>query len=278
MPINNLTEEGFGILTGSAASGNDADAQAFIDAAGITGETQQAALNQLVLDLKGTGSTTNNTDVWSDIYAVYPFTPIDNVTANSSCYKWNLKDPRDLDAAFRLTFINTPVFSIANGLEQNATANAYANSHFVESANMVAGNNGLTISTNNEPNYPNDYSIGDRTIFSIRKGTVRNFFYSASQLVLAAVSNKNGIKTLSRRSAIDMEGYFNGISEGTNTTSSTTQSNASVFILGVNNGAGAPADYCEGNIDFSVIHKGLTTAQVVDLVDAINIYKTALGR
>jgi hypothetical protein len=44
----------------------DADAQAFITAAAITDPTQQAAINTLVVDLKGY-------NVWSKMKAIYPF-------------------------------------------------------------------------------------------------------------------------------------------------------------------------------------------------------------
>ena len=76
----------------SAGAGTDADAQAFITAAGITDATQQSAINTLVTDLKGYG-------IWTKMKAIYPF-----VGGTSSTHKWNLKDPRDLDAAFRLVF------------------------------------------------------------------------------------------------------------------------------------------------------------------------------
>lgn len=70
----------------------DPDAQAFITAASITDPTQQSAVNQLVVDLKAAS-------LWTKMKAVYPF-----VGGSASSHKWNLKDPRDLDAAFRITF------------------------------------------------------------------------------------------------------------------------------------------------------------------------------
>ena len=55
------------IFANSASGGGvDPDAQAFITAASITNPTQQSAVNQLVVDLKGYG-------VWSKMKAIYPF-------------------------------------------------------------------------------------------------------------------------------------------------------------------------------------------------------------
>ena len=70
----------------------DDDAGAFLQAANIQDSTQQAAINQLVLDLKDAG-------LWTKFYAIYPF-----IGGTASTHKWNLKDPRDLNAAYRLTF------------------------------------------------------------------------------------------------------------------------------------------------------------------------------
>ena len=86
----------------------DPDAQAFITAAAITDPTQQAAINTLVLDLKGYS-------IWSKFKAIYPI-----VGGTASSHKYNLKDPRDLDAAFRLTFATGWTHS-ANGMLPNGT-------------------------------------------------------------------------------------------------------------------------------------------------------------
>jgi len=260
-----------------AGGGNDPDAQAFIDAAGITGETQQLALNQLVLDLKGTGSTTNNTDVWSKIYAAYPFCPIDDVTANAACYKWNLKDSRDLDAAFRLTFTNTPVYSLLLGLEQNASANGYANTYFIESANMTAGNNGITASLSRASTGFNKYLVGSASgaIFAHRNSNTYGV-WSASQIINTILANN--IFTSSRLSATDYSLYTNGVFTANNNASSATQNIYSCYIL-AQNWAGTAGNFFEGGAtDFIALHDGLTANESRDIYDAIAAYKTALGR
>src|SRR6266536_4458570 len=85
------------------AQSYDSDAQAFFTAAGITNLTYKNAINHLVVDLKDAG-------IWTKMKAVYPF--IDSTAAK---HKWNLKDPRDLDSAFRLTFHGTVTHS-PNGI------------------------------------------------------------------------------------------------------------------------------------------------------------------
>jgi hypothetical protein len=125
----------------------DPDAQAFITAAAITNPTQQSAVNQLVVDLKGYG-------VWSKMKALYPF-----VGGTASQHKFNLKDPRDLDAAFRLVFnggwTHSSTGALPNGtnafadtklnaftlpLNQNSTSfSAYSRTQTAPSNQMIIG-------------------------------------------------------------------------------------------------------------------------------------------
>jgi hypothetical protein len=90
----------------------DPNAQAFITAAGITDPTQQSAIDNLVIGLKADG-------IWTNMTAIYPF-----VGGTASTHKYNLKDPRDLDAAYRLAF-NGGWTHNANGITGNGT-NTYA--------------------------------------------------------------------------------------------------------------------------------------------------------
>jgi hypothetical protein len=85
-----------GILR-SLTAGYDADAQAFIDqiqnVEGITlSSTIQDAINDAVVSLKAFS-------IWSKCDAIYPF-----VGADEDSHKYNLKDPRDLDAAYRIVW------------------------------------------------------------------------------------------------------------------------------------------------------------------------------
>jgi len=96
---------------------SDADADAFIAAAGITDPTQEAAIQTLVTDLK-------SANVWTKCNAIYPF-----VGGTATAHKFNLKDPRDLDVAYRLTF-NGTVNHTSNGMQPNGTTNDFGDSHW----------------------------------------------------------------------------------------------------------------------------------------------------
>jgi hypothetical protein len=73
----------------------DPDALAFFTATTITDNIQKNAINQLLIDLKAAG-------IWIKIKAIYPM-----VGGNAATHNYNLKNPTDLDAAFRITFVGS---------------------------------------------------------------------------------------------------------------------------------------------------------------------------
>jgi hypothetical protein len=113
----------FGFLGG----GIDPAALAFIQAAGITDQTQKSAINQLVIDLKDAG-------IWSEFDIIYPF-----VGGTASSHKYNLINPLDTDAAFRGTFNGTWTHS-SDGVKSGASVNNWINTHYNTNTDMVATN------------------------------------------------------------------------------------------------------------------------------------------
>lgn len=113
-----------GIISSSGALSFDADALAFITAASITDNTQKTAINTLVTDLK-------TYNIWTKMKAIYPF-----VGGSATAHKWNLKDPRDLDAAFRLVFSGGGTHS-SNGYQLNGS-NAFADTFFTPSSHFIS--------------------------------------------------------------------------------------------------------------------------------------------
>ncbi|MFY8248217.1 MAG: hypothetical protein ACOVJ5_00770, partial [Gloeomargaritales cyanobacterium] len=98
------------------ATSYDPDAQLFFNAqsgAGVTLTiTQKDAVNQWVVDSKAIG-------IWTKFTAVYPM-----VGSTSTSQKFNLKNPLNTNAAFRLSFLGGGTHS-SNGWQPNGI-NAYA--------------------------------------------------------------------------------------------------------------------------------------------------------
>ena len=112
-----------------AASGctPDADAQKFIDSAGITDQTQKDAICTLVRELK-------DSSLWNLMNAIYPF-----IGGTASTHKWNLKDPQNTDAAFRLVFNGTWSHS-STGATPNGASGTYANTYLIPNTTLTKNN------------------------------------------------------------------------------------------------------------------------------------------
>jgi hypothetical protein len=76
----------------------DTDAQAFFTGSEITDTVQKTAINDLVIALK-------KDSLWNKFVALYPM-----VGGNSASTSFNLKDPRNVDAAYRITWHGSPDF------------------------------------------------------------------------------------------------------------------------------------------------------------------------
>lgn len=106
----------------------DPNAGAFINATGIGG-IEAEAVNNLVLQLKDAG-------LWSQMRAVYPM-----VGGSAQTCKFNLVNPQDTDAAFRLTFAGTWTFD-NNGAKPNGASGTYAETYATQTAANMTTTNG----------------------------------------------------------------------------------------------------------------------------------------
>jgi len=112
-----------GIISSAGGVSYDTDAQAFITAAAITDTTQKTAVNTLVTDLK-------TANIWTKMKALYPF-----VGGTAASHRFNLKDPRTVNAAFYLDFLGGGTHS-ANGYQPNGTT-SYADTKLTPSTSLL---------------------------------------------------------------------------------------------------------------------------------------------
>lgn len=104
----------------------DSDVATFISSVGSTNLTdlEKNAIENLVTDFKAYG-------LWSKMKAVYPF-----VGGTAAAHKWNLKNPVDSDAAFRLVFNGTWTHDSSGATSLNNTS--YIETYFVPSVQFSA--------------------------------------------------------------------------------------------------------------------------------------------
>jgi hypothetical protein len=248
----------------------DADAQAFITAAAITDATQQAAINTLVLDLKGYS-------LWTKIKALYPF-----VGGTASTHKFNLKDPRDLDAAFRGVFVGGWTHS-SNGALPNGT-NAYMDTKLTPSTSL--GQNSQNIGYYSRTNSNGlEVEIGGQNISStIRSYVISRFsgisYFNINAATDSTVANANsqGFFTANRTASNVINGWKNGIKVLNSATISTGNFNGSIWVGAFNNLNGPTYYYSTRQCALAFISDGLTDAEALNFYTAVQAFQTTLGR
>jgi hypothetical protein len=250
------------------ASPYDSDAAAFFSAASINNETQKTAINQLVLGLK-------SNSLWSKMLALYPF-----VGGTATTHKFNLKDPRDLDIAYRLTFNGGWTHS-ANGALPNGT-NAYANTFLDPSVALTINNTALGFYSGSSGVGGSATSIGTRSV----AGNFVSIVVNASNLYYGQV-NDTGSQTTSNTNSF---GFFiaSRISStqkihsirGTNTTKTETSTAIPAFAiyLGSINNAGTASSFTVHQHRLSFVSTSLSSSDCTALYTLVEAYQLALSR
>jgi hypothetical protein len=246
----------------------DADAQAFLTAAAITDPTISSSINKLVVDLKSAG-------VWSKMKAIYPF-----VGGTASTHKFNLKDPRDLNAAFRLSFLGGWTHN-ANGAQPNGT-NGYANTFFNPSTNLVFDNLSFGLySRTQDVSGTKIYGVRDTTLFRDMYHNVSTKFFSTDGNAATfsyTLTPTTGLINFSRTSNISGKVYSNGVLIATKSTSVVSLMPNANFFLGARSDNGSPIWYNNYQVALHYISTGLTDTDAANLYNAIQTFQTSLGR
>ena len=248
----------------------DPDAQAFITAAAITDPTQQLAIDNLVKGLK-------SDNIWTKMKAIYPF-----VGGTATTHKYNLKDPRDLDAAFRLVFNGGWTHS-SNGATPNGT-NGYADTKLVPSSVLSLNNASLSIYSRTN-NIADNYDIGSSTAaytspFALgMKYDATNGVYFVNDFSPYdnASANSLGLQTISRLVSSEMKINKNASARQTLTKTSSVINSFPISIGALNVG-GTIARYSNRQYAFSHIGDGLLDAEASALYNHVQNFQLALNR
>ena len=253
----------------------DSDAQAFITAAGISDSTQQSAVNTLVTSLKSAG-------IWSKMKAIYPF-----VGGTATSHKFNLKDPRDLDAAYRLVFNGGWTHS-STGALPNGT-NGYANTYLTPSTNLTNYNAHSSIYSRTNGNN-SGFDLGSTIINTwvreflltpYRSGQAISGLYDYNGNDQIVVSSNSGIGFFNNTitSQTSQKLYKNGVVIGSNTNNHTSSPPEFPIWLGAVNASNVGGvEWTNRQLAFTSIGDGLTDAEASALYTAVQAFQTTLGR
>jgi len=268
----NATRARYGITEGLSEE-VDADALAFILAAGINDTTQRLAIFQLVSDLKEFG-------IWIKMQAIYPF-----VGGTAQTHKFNLKDPRDSNEAFRLGFsggwTHTSTGALPNG------TNAFANTYYIQNTNLPDINNHhVSIYSRTNINQSAAVEMGVRDAFTgaltrtqiviSRNGlSYTNILDDTFQTY--SDSNSLGNVIINRTSSTSINCFRNSSLAFSASVTSVRKSTRPIY-LGCANVDTVAANFSSKEIAFSSIGQGLTNIESVNYYTAIQKFQTTLNR
>lgn len=255
-----------GIISSSGALSFDADAQAFITAASITDNTQKTAVNTLVTDLK-------TANIWTKMKAIYPF-----VGGTATSHKFNLKDPRDLDAAYRLVFNGGWTHSSTGALPNGTTA--YADTKLIPSSVLSQNSTHISSYIRNTTTgilmgTDNSYRLWIAPNFngSQRYVEINTTTPTPSVAPVSSVGFWIGNRTASNSTKL----FLNNTTNYTHTTASTGLDIRSIFLASRSD-AGTAINLSSAEISLSSIGDGLSDTEASNFYTAVQNFNTTLNR
>ena len=256
------------INQGVIASQFDYDALLFLNATAITDPTIRLAVNYLTFSLKVNG-------LWNKMNAIYPM-----VGSTSTTQMYNLKNPLNTNAAFRLTFSGGWVHS-SGGALPNGT-NTFANTYFNPSANSSQNSHHISYYSRTNSNLTEievgGANVSQGSVLEIRTSNISYFrINSALPYVSAADTDSRAFYIANRTASNVINGWRNSTKIATGTTASGTLSTQN-YYLGANNSNGSPNFYSRKQCAFASIGTGLTDAEASLFYTIIQAFQTILGR
>ena len=211
--------------------------------------------------------------------AVYPF-----VGGNATSHKFNLKDPRDLDAAYRLVFNGGWTHSSTGALPNGS--NAYADTKLTPSTSLLQNSTHVSYYSRTN-NSLGGIDFGTQNVaFSKQlqaeiKGTDGTTFFrinrsSGTSGSSISIPTSNLFYMVNRVSS-SQEILFRNTTKNTFNYNSTGLSDYPLYLTALNN-AGGPLYYGNKECAFASIGDGLTDAEATAFYNTIQQFQTDLGR
>lgn len=251
---------------GIIASQFDYDALLFLNATGITDPTIRLAINYLVFSLKVNG-------LWTRLNAVYPM-----VGGTAATHKFNLKNPVDSNAAFRLLFSGGWVHSSGGALPNgtNCFANTFYQPTFLNTAHLSF------YSRTNTTGLFNDIGSGGVPIIPnsvILARYLDRFYGNINQTLDAFVTNTDsrGFYLTTRTSSTNLRLYKNLSVVLTTAIVSTSIAAFNIYIGAFNQG-GTTNRFSNRQCAFASMGTGFTETEALAYCQIVATFQTILGR
>jgi hypothetical protein len=257
------------------------DALAFFNAVAAEGlmldTTIKNAINTMVVDL-------HNNSLWGLFHAIYPM-----VGGDARGHKYNLKDPRDLDAAFRLRFYSDVGLELAyndaihTAIGVEFQGSKYAITHYYPSVSSTQDSAHMGVYINNNTNAPKvdmgtnaGGGVASRIITRFNDNNTYNGI-NGGVFVSGASTDSRGHQIVSRTGPSTVH----VIKNGTLTISSSDASTGlSIYpiLLGAWSVSGTPTELSDRHQSLAHIGDGLSDAQCATWYTIVQAFQTALSR
>jgi hypothetical protein len=221
--------------------------------------------------------------------ALYPF-----VGGTAEQHRFNLKDPRAVDAAYYLTFYGGGTHS-ANGYLPNGnsyadtkfapgtvgmSASSFHMSYYARTAILGTGSSKVYMGVESSSNPNSNFTVlgwlnsGTQEAGSIA-GNNTGSEYSPSP---SLTPNTAGFKSIITNGNRNARYYRNGVYQPSQVTQSYNFDNFNIYIAAVNRYNTTQAVFTNVESAFASIGDGLTDAEATAFYNAVQTYQTALGR
>jgi hypothetical protein len=257
------------VVNSYAFGGYDSDAQAFFTAAGITDTAHKNAINTFVVGLKAAS-------LWTPMKALY----LGFLGSAAKC-KFNLKDPRDLDAAFRLGFSGGWTYA-SIGMAANGT-NGFADTYFNPSTGWSANSGSVFLYSQTSAATGYDMAATgptDNNNVWLQARYSGDWFYGmiGNNDFTERVSNTNGqgFYIANRNSSTNTNGFKNG-SEVFDISEGSTYPNTTIYVGAAHRQSYGALYYSNREMSLNGICQGLTDQNATDLSTLANAMMTTLG-
>ena len=264
--------QAFQTTLGRQITSNDVDAQAFFDrvtaAGGTLTSTEQTAVNNLVIDMKATGT-------WTGMKAIYPM-----VGSSAAACSQNLKS-----SSFTGSFSSGWTFA-STGVTPNGSS-AFMNTAFTPNGNLSVNSQsyGYYSRSNTAAGAKREmggYSPllgGNEDVGLLAKYTGDLFYSIIGGTIYPNVANTDsrGLFIINRTSATNVKGYKNNSLVINGTNPNVTILNMPVYI-GCRNTNTVPGEFTDRQCAFSFIGDALTDTQASDLYNSVQTFQTTLSR
>lgn len=252
----------------------DPDASKVIDAVRSTGvvitRPMMEYAHYIISNMKAIGT-------WQLSNAVYGF-----VGGTADSHKWNWKDLRDVDSAYRLSFLGGVTHS-SNGIQGNGTSQ-YVNTFLPQNFNTNLSNIHTSFNSFTNNASANQVEMGVWSSFGTSMIILQeNIGYIAGNStpfadVSVVSANSSGYRILSRTSSSRITMFRNGIQGTINTGTINTSAISLPFYLLARNSSTGAGSFSNRGCSFSTIGAGLTDTQALQQSQIVTNAQAILNR